>query len=86
MDVKPNDQIDAQILEIERLINEFKEKFKSGTASPDSFITMSEIEMLWRELQNSTNNIYSDMVMELLNSVDESGLIRIKKDNSGKGV
>lgn len=40
---------------------------------------MSEIERMWLELQLSTNNIYSDMVQELMGSVEERELIRKKK-------
>jgi hypothetical protein len=74
--------IQAKISEIERLVNEFKEKIEAGTASSDEFITMSEIERLWGELRNNTNNIYSDMVQELMSSFDERDLIRKKKENT----
>jgi hypothetical protein len=44
---------------------------------------MFEIERLWSELQNSTNNVYSDMIRELMSTVDERDLIRKKKENTG---
>ena len=72
---------DARIEEIERLVQVFKEKFKEGTSSTDSFLTIGEIEQLWSELQDKTNNVYSDMVRELMSNVDESELIRRKKEN-----
>ena len=74
---------DARIGEIERLMEEFKDKFKEGTSGADDFMTISEIEKLWGELQDKTNNIYSDMVRELMSNVDESDLIRRKKENTG---
>ena len=74
---------DARIEEIERLMQVFKDKFKEGTSSADDFMTISEIEKLWGELQDKTNNIYSDMVRELMSNVDESDLIRRKKENTG---
>lgn len=74
--------IQAKISEIERLVNAFKEKFEAGTASSDDFISMNEIERMWGELRNSTNNIYSGMVQELMSSIDESDLIRKKKENT----
>ncbi|MDR3305824.1 MAG: hypothetical protein LBS85_07385 [Clostridiales Family XIII bacterium] len=49
---------DARLAEIERLIVDFKEKFRAGTGDADHFITMCEIEKLWGEFQDSTNNIY----------------------------
>jgi hypothetical protein len=70
----------AEIARIERLIQEFKEKFVAGTSDAENFITISQIELLWSELQNNTQNIYSDMIMKMMSEVDESELIRKKKD------
>jgi hypothetical protein len=39
---------------------------------------LSEIELLWSDLRNDTDNIYSEMVRELMGAVDESELIRKK--------
>ncbi|MDR1438725.1 MAG: hypothetical protein LBJ10_01540 [Clostridiales bacterium] len=81
----PNESKDItsmKLAEIERLINEFKEKFEAGTSDPENFITITEIEKLWGELRNETNNIYSDIVQELMGSVTERELIRKKKLNS----
>ena len=76
----------TEIAEIERLIQEFKEKFAAGTASADDFLTISQLELMWSELQDRTNNIYSDMIRKLMSEVDESDLIRKKKDfTSSKG-
>lgn len=74
-------EIDIQhrILEIERLITEFKEKFEAGTSNAEQFMTMNEIERLWGELRGNTNNVYSDIVQDLMSSVDEADLIRKKK-------
>jgi Ca2+-binding EF-hand superfamily protein len=75
------DLTSVRIAEIERLIKEFKEKFEAGTSNADDFITMNEIEKMWAELQNNTNNVYSDMIKEMMSSVDERDLIRKKKEN-----
>jgi len=75
------DTVRIKLAEIERLIKEFKEKFEAGTSDSDNFITITEIEKLWGELQNETNNIYSDLVHELMSTVNESELIRKKKRN-----
>ena len=80
MDDSNNDMLTFEITEIEHLIREFKEKFAAGTANADDFLTISEIEMMWGELQNRTNNIYSDMIRKLMSEVNESDLIRKKKD------
>jgi len=73
---------EARLDEIERLVNEFQEKFQAGTSQTESFITMTEIERMWSELRNKTDNIYSDMLCEMLSSVDEGELIREKKQNT----
>jgi len=80
------DVIGNRIIEIERLLKEFKEKFETGTSDADNFITMNEIERLWSELQNNTKVIYSDILQDLLNAVDESELIRKKKQNTNTKV
>jgi hypothetical protein len=82
MDESTQDVLDMEIAEIERLIEEFKEKFTAGTTSADDFMTISELELMWGELQNRTNNIYSDMIRKLMSEVDESDLIRKKKDTT----
>ena len=72
----------VKLAEIERLIREFREKFDAGVSDADNFITINEIEQLWGELRFNTNNVYSDMICELMSSVDESDLIRKKKENT----
>jgi hypothetical protein len=78
------EEMEVRIAEIERLIREFKQTFKERTASAEDFATMSEIEGMWGDLRQNTNNIYADMVQELLSEVDESDLIRKKKENIEK--
>jgi len=70
-----------EISEIDRLIKAFREKFKAGTTDADNFMSITEIELLWSELQNKTNNIYSDMLRKLMSEVDEHDLIRKKKES-----
>jgi len=71
----------AELARIEQLIKEFKEKFVAGTSDADNFMTISQIELLWSELQNRTHNIYSDMIRKMMSEVDEGDLIRKKKCN-----
>jgi hypothetical protein len=86
MDGSNQDVINIEIAEIERIIREFKEKFCAGTASADDFMTISELELMWGDLQNRTNNIYSDMIRKLMSEVDEGDLIRKKKDSTNSKV
>ena len=78
---KENYSSNIQTAEIERLIDAFKEKFKERTADADNFITIHEIERMWGELQQSTLNIYSDMICNLIGNTDERDLIRKKKES-----
>lgn len=73
---------DLQKEEIERLIDDFREKFKERTADTNNYITIHEIERMWGELLGNTQNIYSDMIRELISSQDEKELIRQKKGNT----
>jgi len=82
MDEAKKDAASHELAEIERLIKEFKEKFESRTADADNFMNISEMELMWGELQYMTNNIYSDMVRKMMSEVDESDLIRKKNGNS----
>ena len=70
--------VELEIAEIERIIQEFKEKFKMRTSGVDNFLSITELELLWGELQSKTNNIYSDMIRKLMSEVDEHDLIRKK--------
>ena len=79
MDKSKQELTNAEIAELERLIQEFKQKFAAGTSDADDFMTISQIELLWGELQYRTNNIYSDMIRKMMSEIDESGLIRKKK-------
>jgi len=76
-------EISTEIAEIEHIIRIFKEKFSAGTTTADDFITITELELMWGELQQRTNNIYSDMIRKLMSEVDESDLIRKKKTTTG---
>jgi len=77
-----NEPLNYEIAEIERLIKEFKEKFIAGTSNADNFMSITEIELLWGELQGRTNNIYSDMIRKMMSEVDERDLIRKKNNTS----
>jgi hypothetical protein len=70
--------------ELSRLIDDFKWKFAEKTKNPENFLTMSEIERMWGELRHHTSEIYSDMVMHAMDTIDEGKLIRKKKRNISK--
>jgi hypothetical protein len=82
MNDEKRDLTTIKLAEIERLIKDFKERFEAGTSDADSFISMTEIERMWIELQNNTQIIYSDFLKELMSNVDEYKLILKKKENT----
>ena len=50
MNESNQEELNVEVAEIERIIREFKEKFATGTASVDDFLTISELESMWGEL------------------------------------
>lgn len=69
------------ILELERLLNEFKVRFEAGTNDVEKFMSINEIEKLWSELRKNTDALYSDMVQKLILSIDERDIVRKKKES-----
>ena len=70
--------------ELLRIVEEFRQKIIAGTSDPDNFLTISDIEHLWTELRGETSLLYSDMLSDLLAGIDESEIIRKKKQNTEK--
>ena len=73
---------DPTILELVRIIKEFKSEFKAKTSDTEKFITINELENRWADLKNSTDVLYSDMVRQLISEVDEREMVRKKKQNT----
>ena len=73
---------EATILEMTRLIKEFQERFKERTSQTERFLTINELENLWSELRNNTEVLYSDMIRQLMSSIDERDMVRKKKENT----
>ena len=70
---------EATILEITRLIKEFQGRFKERTSQTERFLTINELENLWSELRNNTEVLYSDMIRQLMSTIDEREMVRKKK-------
>ena len=66
-------------LSITELLNEFGKRVRAGTSSADAFITLDEIEEYWSQLRRNTERIYSDMLGEIIATIDEKEIIRKKK-------
>jgi len=77
-----NDEV--TILEITRLIKEFQAVFREKTSQTEQFLTINELESLWSELRNNTEVLYSDMIRDLISTVDEREMVRKKKSNIPK--
>ena len=70
---------------IAELLEEFGKRVRAGTSSADAFITLDEIEGYWLQLRRNTERIYSDMLGEIIATIDEKELIRKKKDGGLSG-
>ena len=70
---------DPTILEVARLIKEFKLDFSAKTSDTEKFLTINELENSWTELRNSTDVLYSDMIRQLMSRVDEREMVCKKK-------
>ena len=73
---------DPTILELTRIIKEFKSAFKGKTNDSDKFLTINELENYWSDLRNCTDVLYSDMIRQLMGEVDEREMVRKKKQNT----
>jgi hypothetical protein len=78
------EDLDLRAKQLLHLVENFRYKIRNGTSDPDHFMTISEIERLWSELRGSTDALYADMLCEMLAEIDEAGILRKKKLNTGK--
>jgi len=74
----------ARMVEIERLVNEFREILEKRFADNQNAMRINEIEELWTKLRTGTDAVYADMLGDYLASLDESEVIRQKKTNFAK--
>jgi len=75
-------ETDSTILEVTRLIKDFKSTFKAKTSNTEKFLTINELENQWTELRNNTEVLYSDMIRELIAEVDERDMVSKKKQST----
>jgi|GEM_PF-1169958 len=71
---------------IERIqleIQRFQAKVAENTQDPDQFMTLMDMERAMSELRYSTQKIYSDMLSDTLQSINEKPVVDKKKENSG---
>jgi hypothetical protein len=81
--IKDSDEmVEMKILELSRMIREFRERLDAGTKDSEHFMTLNEMERLWSELRIGSDKIYSDVFSSFLSCVDETELIRKKKLNT----
>jgi predicted transcriptional regulator YdeE len=66
-------------LEIQR----FQAKVAQNTRDSEQFMTLMEMEGAMSELRHSTQEIYSDMLSDTLQSIDEKPVVDKKKRSSG---
>ncbi len=71
--------IDEIMEDLQRINQEFREKIRNGFKNPNSFMKLSEIEKMGRELSVYTQKLYLEETESLLNEIDEDMLLRKKK-------
>ena len=71
-------------LEISHQIDKFIAELQNGTSDPDNFITITQLEEKLSLLRANTTKTYSNILSAYLDSVDETELIKRKKENTGK--
>ena len=74
--------IDPTILEVARIIKTFKDEFVAKTSDTDNFMTITELENLWTNLRNNTDVLYSDMIQQLMRTIDERDMVNKKKEST----
>lgn len=84
MQEQSNRSIDEIMDDLQRINQEFREKVRDGLKDPDSFIKLSEIEKMGRDLSAYTRKLYLEETTVLLNDIDESVLLRKKKQSTGQ--
>ena len=67
------------------LISEFGKRIEEGTANAERFKTLDDIEQRWSQLRRDTEQVYTDMVSEIISGVDEGELISKKKESGANG-
>lgn len=85
MPEKESRSIDEIMEDLQRINQEFRDKIRNGLKDPDSFIKLSEIERMGRELSLHTQKLYLEETTALLNDIDEGMLLRKKKQSTGQG-
>lgn len=79
--------IDEIMEDLQRINLEFREKIRIGFRNPDSFIKLSEIEKMGKDLSFHTQKLYLEETKTLLNEIDEDMLLRKKKpEYQAKGI
>jgi len=73
---------DPTILEAARIIKAFKDEFAAKTGDVDNFMTITELENLWTDLRKSTDVLYSDMIQQLMKTIDERDMVSKKKEST----
>lgn len=84
MSEQENRSIDEIMKDLQRINQEFREKVRDGFKDPDSFIKLSEIEKMGKNLSLDTQKLYLEETSALLDEIDESMLLRKKNRIHGK--
>ncbi len=84
--IKNADTIQVELQEkLDALAREFIETINARTEDVSNFLTISELEDLLSKTLENTKHEYLDKVRECLSNIDETQVIKLKKENMQKG-
>jgi hypothetical protein len=70
-----------------KILNDFLDIFKEKTLSKDSFLTISELEKLWKDLNGQVAILHTKLLETVLEQANEADLIHEKKkEYRDKGI
>ena len=68
--------------ELVEALKKYSHAFIQSSAENGGVPTINQIEKMWSKLDSETRNIFLNMVSGSISSIDESGLISSKKENT----
>ena len=84
--IKDIDTIEVELQErVSSIARALIETIHSKTDDPENFITINEVESLLETALANTKLEYLEKMRECLSNVDESSIIKLKKESMPKG-
>lgn len=69
---------------LNRDLDSYQQTLAQGTADPDNFMSISQLEKALSRIQSNARETYRELTSSYLSEIDESELIQSKKGNLQK--